>query len=73
MATGLGFATIVAFWPLLVVAALGTLNPSAGDVSVFLPTEQADVADAVDQTERPRVYATYNLCASFAGAVGALL
>src|SRR5262249_8379528 len=36
--TGLGFAGFTDFWPLLVVAVLGTLNPSAGDVSVFLPT-----------------------------------
>ena len=36
-ATGIGFATFIWFWPLLVVAVVGTLNPSAGDVSVFLP------------------------------------
>ena len=39
--TGLGFAAFTDFWPLLVVALIGTMNPSAGDVSVFLPTEQA--------------------------------
>ena len=32
--TGIGFATIHDFWPLLVVAFVGTLNPSGGDVSV---------------------------------------
>jgi MFS family permease len=42
-ATGIGFASLTTFWPLLVVAVLGMLNPSAGDVSVFLPTEQMDV------------------------------
>ena len=36
VATGLGFAFVRDFWPLLVVAFVGTLNPSAGDVSVFL-------------------------------------
>src|SRR5260221_200581 len=36
-ATGLGFAGLASFWPLLVVAFVGTLNPSSGDVSVFLP------------------------------------
>src|SRR3712207_6472635 len=41
VATGLGFAFVHDFWPLLVVAFVGTLNPSSGDVSVFLPTEQA--------------------------------
>ena len=73
VATGAGFATVVWFWPLLVVAVLGTLNPSAGDVSVFLPTEQAYVAGAVEAADRPHLYAVYNLAAIFAGAVGALL
>ncbi len=41
VATGLGFAFVHDFWPLMLVAFVGTLNPSSGDVSVFLPTEQA--------------------------------
>ena len=40
-ATGLSFAGLSAFWPLLLVAFVGTLNPSPGDVSVFLPLEHA--------------------------------
>ncbi len=36
-ATGAGFAGFSAFAPLLVIAFIGTLNPGAGDVSVFLP------------------------------------
>jgi MFS family permease len=43
-ATGLGFASLQAFWPLLVVAFVGTLNPSGGDVSVFLPLEHTLIA-----------------------------
>ena len=39
--TGFGFAVFSDFWPLLVVAIVGTLNPSSGDVSVFLPLEHA--------------------------------
>ena len=70
--TGLGFATITWFWPLFVVAVLGTLNPSAGDVSVFLPTEQALVADHVEAPRRPWLFALYNLAGIFAGAFGAL-
>ena len=37
--TGIGFATTTSFWPLFVVAVVGTLNPSAGDVSLFLPEQ----------------------------------
>lgn len=71
--TGIGFATVTWFWPLLLVAVIGTLNPSSGDVSAFLPTEQALVADHVPATRRAHTYAVYNLLAIFAGAVGALV
>jgi MFS family permease len=71
-ATGLGFAGVTAFWPLLVVAFVGTLNPSSGDVSVFLPTEQAMLAQASSPTDRTAVFAWYNLAGSLAGALGAL-
>ena len=72
VATGVGFASVVWFWPLLVVAVVGTLNPSAGDVSVFLPTEQAYVAGEVAAPDRPRLFAVYNLAAIFTAALGAL-
>jgi MFS family permease len=72
IATGTGFATVTAFWPLLAIAVVGTLNPSSGDVSVFLPTEQALVSTHVDAPRRPWTFAVYNLGAIFAGAVGAL-
>jgi len=51
----------------------GTLNPSSGDVSVFLPTEQAALAHTVSGLARTMVFAWYNLVGSLAGAVGALL
>jgi MFS family permease len=35
LGTGLGFAVVTDFWPLLLIAVIGTLNPSSGDVSVF--------------------------------------
>src|SRR5207237_37607 len=41
VATGAGFTLVHGFWPLLIVAFVGTLNPSSGDVSVFLPLEQS--------------------------------
>jgi MFS family permease len=72
-ATGVGFAAVSAFLPMLVVAVIGTLNPSAGDVSAFLPTEQAYLAGHARGPERPHLYAVYNLAGAMAGAVGALL
>ncbi len=71
-ATGLGFFAVTAFWPLLVVAFAGTLNPSAGDVSVFLPVEQALLSERVGARERTAMFARYNLGGAFAGALGAL-
>jgi len=70
--TGLGFASLRGFWPLMVVAVVGTLNPSAGDVSVFLPLEQAALADATGARARAWTFALYNVVGSAAGAVGAL-
>ena len=51
-ATGIGFTAIHAFWPLLIVAVIGTLNPSSGDVSIFLPLEHALLSRAVDDKRR---------------------
>jgi len=72
-ATGLGFSTVTAFWPLFVVATVGTLNPSAGDVSVFLPIEQAAIAERTDERWRPKRFAFYNLAGGLGGAAGALM
>ncbi|MGH8713830.1 MAG: MFS transporter [Casimicrobiaceae bacterium] len=71
-ATGLGFATFTQFWPLLIVAIIGTLNPSSGDVSVFLPLEQAVLARSVPDSQRTSVFARYSLAGALVGAAGAL-
>ena len=72
MATGLGFAAVSDFWPLLVIAVVGTLNPSSGDVSVFLPLEQAVLARVVGDRQRTAVFARYSLVGALVGAAGAL-
>jgi MFS family permease len=71
--TGLGFAGFTTFWPLMVVAVAGTLNPSSGDVSLFLPTEQAALAHTAVGPARTLAFAWYNLAGSLAGALGALI
>jgi len=71
-ATGLGFATLTELWPLLVVAFLGPLNPSGGDVSVFLPLEHTALAASVPGVARTTVFARYSFVGSIFGAVGAL-
>jgi len=72
LGTGIGFAGLSAFWPLLLVAVVGTLNPTAGDVSVFLPVEQAVLAETVPGGERTAVFAWYNVAGTLAGGLGAL-
>ena len=71
-ATGLGFAFFDSLWPILAVAFLGTLNPSSGDVSVFLPLEQQALAQAAAAEHRTAVFARYSLVGALAGALGAL-
>ncbi len=71
-ATGLAFAGLSAFWPLLLVAFVGTLNPSAGDVSIFLPLEHARLAEAAQGDARTTLFARYSLIGALGGAVGAL-
>ncbi len=71
-ATGLGFAAATDFWPLLVIAIAGTLNPSSGDVSVFLPLEHAVLSRVVDDRRRTTEFAHYSLAGALAGAAGSL-
>jgi MFS family permease len=70
--TGLGFAFTSQFWPLLLIAFVGTLNPSAGDVSVFLPLEQALLAHSVDNRSRTSTMARYSLVGTLFAALGSL-
>ena len=71
-ATGLGFASTTAFWPLLLIAFLGTMNPTSGDASIFLPLEQAALAQTAEPRRRTAVFARYSVIGSLAGAVGTL-
>lgn len=72
MATGLAFGLATSFAVLLVVGVLGTLNPTAGDVSVFLPLEQSMLAGTTPPASRTALYARYTFVGGIAGAVGSL-
>jgi MFS family permease len=71
-ATGIGFALTHQYWPILVIAFLGTLNPSSGDVSLFLPIEQTMLAETTKSSQRTAVFARYSLAGTLMGAVGTL-
>ncbi len=70
--TGLVFAGLSNFWPLLLVAFVGTLNPSSGDVSVFLPLEHARLAETAQGEARTTLFARYSLTGALCAALGAL-
>jgi predicted MFS family arabinose efflux permease len=71
-ATGLGFYAASTFWLLLLIAFVGTINPSSGDVSMFLPLEHARLAGASDAASRTELFARYALIGSLFAALGAL-
>lgn len=72
VATGLAFASLDGFAALLVLAMVGTLNPSAGSASLFVPLEHAVIAGAVAPARRTALFSRYSLIGALAGAFGAL-
>lgn len=70
--TGMAFSQAHSFWPLVIVAFVGTLNPSSGDVSVFVPLEQALMANAGPDQSRTTRFAMYNVVGAVGVALGAL-
>lgn len=70
--TGVAFSWADEFWPLLLIAFVGTLNPSAGDVSVFLPLEHSELAHTAEPHRRTTLFSWYALCGTLAAAVGSL-
>ncbi len=73
IATGLTVAVIDDYAVLLVVVFVGTINPSSGSVSMFIPLEHAVLAREVAADDRTRMFARYSLVGALAGALGALL
>src|SRR6267142_3498613 len=71
-ATGAGFAVIKDFWPLLVIAFVGTMNPTSGDASIFGPLEQTVLTQTVEPRRRTALFARYSVIGSLAGALGVL-
>lgn len=70
--TGLGFFSVTAFWVLLAIAVVGTLNPSTGDVSFILPTEQAALGGMAEGADRVALFARYSIVGRAGVALGAL-
>ena len=68
--SGIAFGTFTQFAILLLVGIVGTLNPTAGDVSMFLPLEQSLLAATTSAKTRTSLYARYAFAGGLAGALG---
>jgi MFS family permease len=70
--TGLAFSSLTGFWPLLLVAVIGTINPTAGDSGVFQPLEYTVLSQSIDPAARTALFARYSVIGSLAGSIGVL-
>lgn len=70
--TGVAFSLTNSYLVLLLVAFLGSVNPSASTASFFVPVEHAVLAREAGDADRTHAFARYSLVGGLAGAVGAL-
>src|SRR5262245_10649278 len=72
IATGCAFAVVHDYALLLVVAFAGTIHPSAGSVSVFVPLEHAVLTREASERERNKIFSRYSLVGALEIDFGAL-
>lgn len=72
IATGLAFANADTYALILLVAFMGTINPSSGSVSIFSPLEHALLSRSVADADRTRMFSRYSLIGALAAAAGSL-
>jgi len=70
--TGLAFPNVEHFALIALVAFVGTVNPSGGDLGVLVPLEHAVLARGATDDKRTRVFARYSLIGALSTAAGSL-
>jgi MFS family permease len=70
--TGIAFPNVEQLAVIALVAFIGTINPSAGDLGVLVPLEHAMLARGAADKERTRVFARYSLVGALSTAAGSL-
>ncbi len=70
--TGLAFPNANYIALIFVVAFVGTLNPSAGDLGMLVPLEHATLTKETADQNRTRIFARYSLVGALATAAGSL-
>jgi MFS family permease len=71
-ATGLAIPNFEHIAFILLIAFIGTLNPSTSDIGMLVPLEHAMLTRGVADRERTRAFARYSLIGAIALAAGAL-
>ena len=71
-ATGLAFPNVERFVLIALVAIVGTINPSAGDLGVLVPLEHAALARSATDSQRTHIFARYSLIGALSAAAGSL-
>lgn len=71
--TGVAFAASSHYAAILMVSLFGTLNPSSGNASLFVPPEHSMLTRGVAAEDRTRVFARYGLIGAMSAAFGSLL
>src|SRR5216117_2916609 len=71
-ATGIAFPGVEHFVLLALVAFIGTINPSGGDLGVLVPLEHAVLAHSAADERRTQVFARYSLIGALCTATGSL-
>ena len=70
--TGLIFPATETIAPVLLVAFIGTINPSGGDLGMLVPLEHALLTKEITDRDRTGAFARYSLIGSLTAAVGSL-
>ena len=71
--TGVAFPSVDLFAIIAIVAFVGTINPSTGDLGVLVPLEHAMLAQGLPDQERTRTFARYSLIGALSIAAGSLV
>jgi MFS family permease len=72
IATGVAMPSSPHFLFIALIAFVGTMNPTTGDIGVHIPLEQASLAHGVADKDRTGTFARYSLIGALSGAAGAL-
>ncbi|MFL6790489.1 MAG: MFS transporter [Bradyrhizobium sp.] len=72
VATGIAFPNVEHFLLIALVAFIGTVNPSGGDLGVLVPLEHAVLARTATDITRTQAFARYSLTGALCTAAGSL-